>query len=115
MTGSRVIAGSADGPPSRGILRVGHEPTLAAGLVLVVLDRVLALIGLRSRRIERLLEGDSLVVYRDGQLQRAAMARAGISEHDIQEAARLQLNAESLAEVRCVLVESTGEISVLAA
>ena len=51
---------------SRGI--VGASPwgaTLVAGLVLVALDRLLALVGLRSRKVDRILKRESLVVHRE--------------------------------------------------
>jgi uncharacterized membrane protein YcaP (DUF421 family) len=99
---------------SRGI--VGASPwgaTLAAGLVLVLLDRFLALLAQRSRVLEKLIKGDSLVVYEHGRPDDRAMRWSGVSEHDLKEAVRGRVAGDSLEHARKIVVESNGDISVV--
>jgi uncharacterized membrane protein YcaP (DUF421 family) len=85
---------------------------LAASLVIVVLHRVLTTAVLRWGWLERLIKGRSVVLVRDGRLDRAAMARHGVSEIDLMESLRMQ-EAEALAEVRLATLEDGGKISII--
>jgi len=98
---------------SRGI--VGASPwlaTIAAGLVLVSLDRVLAWLGSRSGAIERLVKGETLAVFREGTMNRRAMAIAAVSRGDLQAAVRHETNSSGFEGIESIVVETTGELSV---
>lgn len=74
-----------------------------------------ALIAIGRRRwqwFSRAMENRPLLLMRDGKLDRDAMAKARISEADIRAKLR-EANALRLAEVRAVVLETTGDISVL--
>ena len=53
-----------------------------------------------------------MVLVRDGRLDRAAMARHGVSEVDLMESLRMQ-EAEALADVRLATLEDGGKISII--
>lgn len=88
-------------------------PTLAGCTVLVVLHRVLGMATARSRWLERLVKGSSRVVYRDGHDEHDQMVSAGISEADLDEVARRHALLPDRRGVREIVVESSGELSVI--
>jgi uncharacterized membrane protein YcaP (DUF421 family) len=83
---------------------------LVAG-TLVALNAMIGIVASRSRRFQVLIEGDPVVIGREGQLLNPTMIRHRISEADVEEALR---HADcDLAEMQMAVLESTGEISVL--
>lgn len=88
-------------------------PTLAAGTVLVLVHRAVAMACARSRRFERLIKGTHRVLYHHGQTDRAGMQRAGISPADLDEAARGRANVRSHVDVAEIYIESSGELTVI--
>jgi len=88
-------------------------PTLAGCTVLVILHRVLGMLTARSRWLERLVKGSSRVVYREGHGDHDQMVRAGISEADLDEVARRHALIPDRHGVREIVVESSGELSVI--
>ena len=61
-------------------------PTVTACVVLCVLHRIVAIITARSQAFEKLVKGESEVLYRGGNFDRDTMHRTGISRADIEEA-----------------------------
>jgi uncharacterized membrane protein YcaP (DUF421 family) len=83
---------------------------LVAG-TLVALKAIIGLLASRSRRVQVLVEGDSVVIGREGKLLRPTMIRHRISEADVEEALR-HADCE-VSEMQIAVLESTGEISVM--
>ncbi|HEU0036543.1 MAG TPA: YetF domain-containing protein [Kofleriaceae bacterium] len=88
-------------------------PTLVAGGVLVLIHRVLGILSSRSQRFDHVLKGGALVLYREGRIDWHAMRRAGASVSDLDEAARRQTNKRDHTEVAQIVMESSGELSVV--
>ena len=87
-------------------------PTIGASTVLVAIHRVLGVVGVRFPRIDRVIKGSQLALFRDGVFHHRAMLRSGISRRDIEAAARQQGFA-SLDEVTEVYKEADGKLSVI--
>ena len=87
-------------------------PTVASAAVLVVVHRILALIGVRFPRVDRVIKGSELVLYDNGVLDHRAMLRAGISHNDITAALRQQ-GLEQLEDARTIYKEANGKLSVI--
>ncbi|MBA3500863.1 MAG: DUF421 domain-containing protein [Deltaproteobacteria bacterium] len=87
-------------------------PTVASAVVLVLVHRVLAVIGVRFPSVDRLIKGSELVLYDKGVLDHRAMLRAGISHNDIAAALRQQ-GFEQLEEARMIYKEANGKLSVI--
>jgi len=64
-------------------------PTLAAGLVLVLLHWIAAAVAFRSHGFGRAVKGTERLLVRDGEIQWEAMRKAHITEHDLEEALRV--------------------------
>jgi uncharacterized membrane protein YcaP (DUF421 family) len=87
--------------------------TIAVAFIIVIIHRALAKIAYHSHFICRLLKGHSEIIIKDGELNRAVMARNDITEADITEDMRLKTNINEFTKVREARIERNGEISVL--
>jgi uncharacterized membrane protein YcaP (DUF421 family) len=97
---------------ARGI--VGASPfgsTVAAGAVLVVLHRLVAVMFVRFPALARLAAGRRVCLYRDGRIQLANLMRTSISEADLMESLRLETRQDDLSMVREASMEPNGRIS----
>lgn len=80
---------------------------------LIVLNYGVALVTARSRRAERLVEGEPVVLARDGRVFAHVLRRELVSDGDFAEALRMN-NIEDVADVRLALLETNGHITVIA-
>ncbi|HEY9402156.1 MAG TPA: YetF domain-containing protein [Pyrinomonadaceae bacterium] len=88
-------------------------PTLVASFVLVLLHWVLSAIAFRSSWFGTLVKGHDSVVVRDGEIQREAMKKAHLTEHDLQEAMRNDGEQPDTSKVALAHLERNGDISVI--
>lgn len=87
-------------------------PTLAASAGLVLIYWAFNHLAARWHRISWLVKGGVIQIAHDGHMDRKAMARAGISRGDLEEAMR-RSGIDSLDQVRSAYLERNGKISVL--
>jgi uncharacterized membrane protein YcaP (DUF421 family) len=87
-------------------------PTLAATTVLVLLHWLLSQAAARSRFISRIVEGRSIPLVRDGEVDTRAMKRHGVTDADLREALR-GAGLERAEQVRLLALETSGRMSVL--
>ena len=79
---------------------------------LIALNYGVAFVTARSRRAERLVEGEPVVLARDGKLFDHVLRRELVSQSDFREALRMN-SVEDVAEVELALLETNGHISVV--
>ena len=95
---------------------VAGNTTLMAGLVsagtLLLLNRLLAVIFARSRRLRRLVLGQPIVLVSHGKFVHDHLSRMGLTEEDVVEAIHERGRA-SVEEVRYAVLEADGEINVV--
>jgi len=87
-----------------------------AGVVivtLIVLDLGLSLLKQRSRRFDRILEGDPLLLMENGSFLKEHMDKARVDEEDILEAARALRGLERADQIKFAVLERNGEITVI--
>jgi uncharacterized membrane protein YcaP (DUF421 family) len=101
---SRAINGSA-----------AFVPTLLSGVVLVALHWLLAALAYRLDWLGPLVKGRPALLVRDGRVDREAMREAGVSDHDLEQALRLQARRTDPSQVRLAYLERDGSISVIPA
>lgn len=93
----------------------GGDDSVLGGLILattlVALNTLVALVSSRNRAIARLLDGEPVLIGKDGQLIEGAMKRHRLSHQDVEEALRAADCA--LSEMRVACLEADGKISVL--
>ena len=87
--------------------------TLGAGLVLVLLHRLLAWAACRSEWVGWLIKGEATLLAQQGQALPDQLRRANISEKDLLEGLRTQGNLATLDQAEAVYLERNGSLSVV--
>lgn len=80
---------------------------------LIALNYGVAFVTSRSRRVERIVEGEPVVLARDGKLFEGVLRRELVSREDFRESLRMN-GIEDVSEVELALLETNGSISVVA-
>jgi len=88
-------------------------PTTAACLAFVLIHRLLASLSLYNDRIGRWIKGEISILYENGRQNERNMRKARISEKDLRESVRQQINQDSLDQVKEIIMERSGTISVI--
>lgn len=79
----------------------------------VFLDVTLSLLKQKFPRLDRILEGQPLVIVREGKLIREVTEKARIDVGDVLQAARQLQGLESLEQVKWAVLERDGSISII--
>jgi len=88
-------------------------PTLGAGFVLVGFHGLIAHLAFWSDGFGNLIKGKAEAIAKDGQLDKKTMARAGISEKDLLEEARLNGQISKVEEIQLAILERSGQVSII--
>ena len=93
----------------------GQDGSLVGGLIaaasLVALDVLTSILTSRSRRIDSLVEGNPVVIGRDGVIYKDVLRRERVSESDVEKSLR-EADCD-LEAMRMAILEADGRISVL--
>lgn len=87
-------------------------PTIAAGVLLALLHRVLGLMACRWPRFGEWIKGSSETVITNGKVDRAALRRHHFGDDDLHEELRLN-GVDSPEKVKLARLERSGEVSVV--
>lgn len=79
---------------------------------LIGLNYGVAFITSRSRHVERIVEGEPVVLARDGKLFEGVLRRELVSRDDFRESLRMN-GIEDVSDVELALLETNGSISVV--
>ena len=82
-------------------------------VTLIALNYLVAWLTSRNRRVERLVEGEPVVLACDGKVFERVLRRELVSSEDFAEALRSN-QIEDIGEVHLALLETNGHITVLA-
>ena len=88
-------------------------PTIACSLVLCLLHRSLAWLAINNKTVERMIKGEPILIYKDGEIDDDKLRRSLMSRHDLMGDLRLKGSVKNLEEVEEIRMESTGEVSVI--
>jgi uncharacterized membrane protein YcaP (DUF421 family) len=91
---------------------VGILPALTVFVVIISLYIIITRLADKFGWFERLLEGTPTYVIRDGKIIPESFAKSGLSKDELFGELRL-LNVEHLGQVKTVLIETSGDFSVL--
>jgi uncharacterized membrane protein YcaP (DUF421 family) len=93
----------------------GGDDSLAGGLLiactLIALNISLAYISSRSRKLASIIDGESVLLGRDGRIYHDVLKKCRIAESDVEQALR-EADVE-LDQARCIFLEADGSITVL--
>ena len=95
---------------------VGADVSLQGGIlaafVLLVVNRLVALVRLRGGRFGRLLEGTPTVLIHDGEFVEPHLRREGVDKEELEMAAR-EHGIESVSKIKLAVLEIDGSISII--
>lgn len=97
---------------SRGV--VGATPffsTVFSMAVILIIHNILAGLSVYSKRFGAKVKGEKIVLFREGVFIKKNMNSTNITEHDILEDLRLELQSDSLDAIKEVYMERSGKIS----
>ena len=80
---------------------------------LVGISIALSVVKERVPLLERWLEGTPIIVVENGRFHKDRMRRARVDEDDILSAARQQHGLERMEQIKHVVVENGGEVSII--
>ncbi|MDX1962888.1 MAG: DUF421 domain-containing protein [Pirellulales bacterium] len=96
---------------------VGSDHSLTNSILLIMTlvgwDVALSLVKFYLPVTEPLLDGNALILLKDGKLQEDRLRLELIHPDDILEAARNQLGLENLSQVKMAVLEKGGKISIV--
>ena len=88
-------------------------PTLGAGIVLISLHWLFAMVAFRTDWFGFIVKGEPVLLIKDGQIQQGGVRRAGVSTHDLEQALRLVAQETDPANVKLAYLERNGQISMV--
>jgi len=91
---------------------VGILPALIVFIIVISLYLAITKLTDKATWAERILEGKPLYIIKNGQIIMKAFEESGLSQDELFAQLRV-LNVEHLGQVKTVLIETSGEISVL--
>lgn len=95
---------------------VGASPFLSivvAGLVLVLLHRVVAWLCVINHVVGKIVKGESESLFRNGKMNKKNMDAHLVTAHDLMEEVRLEIHQDSLDKVKEIFMERNGSMSVI--
>jgi len=99
---------------SRGV--VGSSPffsTVAAAAAMIIVHKILAWLAMKQVWVGKIVKGYRRSLYHNGVMREENLRKTSISEDDLMEGVRREINKNSLDEVEQIYIEKTGEISVV--
>jgi uncharacterized membrane protein YcaP (DUF421 family) len=99
---------------ARGV--VGASPffsTVAASAIMVIIHKILALLALKYIWVGKVVKGIHRSLYKNGEMNARNMRIAAISKDDLMEGVRMQINSNSLDDVKEAYIEKNGQVSVI--
>lgn len=90
----------------------GFFQSATAIATLLGVQVVVALLRIRSGRVESIIQNDPVLLMRNGVILEAALTATRVAESDLIAKLR-EANVKDLSQVRAVVLETTGDISVL--
>ena len=95
---------------------VSHDSflgTLLAALVIMILHRLIAWITFKSSWASNFLNGKSIMLFQNNKPLHENLRRVYITENDLQEAVRKNLNLDDMSHVKEIYMDRSGELSVI--
>jgi uncharacterized membrane protein YcaP (DUF421 family) len=97
---------------SRGV--VGATPffsTVFSMAVIIIIHKIFAKLSIYSKWFGAKVKGEKILLFRDGVFEKKNMNRVNITEHDILEDLRLNVQSNTLNAIKEVYMERSGELS----
>jgi uncharacterized membrane protein YcaP (DUF421 family) len=99
---------------ARGV--VGASPffsTVAAAAVMVVIHKILAWLAMKRIWVGMIVKGYRRSLFKNGKYNLKNMKITSISKDDLMEGVRLQINSDTLDDVKEAYIEKNGQVSIV--
>ena len=94
----------------------GGDNSITAGLLLagtlVLVDYGIGWFASRSRKFEKIVDGEAEILVHNGKLRPHALERSGLTQHELLAALR-EADCATIGEVHTAILETNGRITVL--
>ncbi|UPT70200.1 MAG: DUF421 domain-containing protein [Flavobacterium sp. JAD_PAG50586_2] len=87
--------------------------TLLAAFVIMILHRLVAWLTFKSSWIGRILKGKSIILFQNNKPVFKNLSRVHITENDLLETVRKNLNVDEMTHVKEIYMDRSGELSVI--
>jgi uncharacterized membrane protein YcaP (DUF421 family) len=96
---------------------LGQDYSITGALLLIVTlisaETGLTLLKQRSRRLDRWIEGEPVVLVENGRLRQEVLHAERVDEDDVMEAARRWRGLERLDQIKLAVLERDGNITIV--
>jgi len=86
---------------------------VTACLVIVLMHRIFGYLSVYSDKFGRLVKGDKIQLYKDGEPLRKNMRKSMITNKDLAEGIRMEVHFENADRIESAYLERSGHISVI--
>ena len=108
----QIIAFLIGGILSRGVVAATpFVPTIVSMIVIILVHKLFAKLSIYNKWFGAKVKGEKVLLYRDGTFLKDNMHRVNITEHDIMEDLRLEVQLGNLDKIQEAYMERTGKIS----
>ena len=87
--------------------------SILATLILMLLHRLIALLTYKSKKLGKIFKGENIILMKNGKMLKENLARSQITENDIMDALRREMQINSLDRIKEVHLERSGDISFI--
>src|SRR4051794_31598276 len=87
--------------------------TIVAGVVLMLIHRLLAFGAFRSHWFGKLIKGHPITLIRNGEIDWEKMKKRLVSKHDLDEDLHLDAETEDVSTIKVARLERSGDISFI--
>ena len=88
-------------------------PVMIASFTLVILHRIFGWGIAHSKAFSKLIEGNKIILFKDGQLIKKHMDAGLVCEEDVMQGVRKTALTEDMNKIEKVFIERTGEITAI--
>jgi uncharacterized membrane protein YcaP (DUF421 family) len=99
---SRAVVGASD-----------FVPVVGVCTVIVILHRLLAWLVAHHKKMSRLLQGEKILLFEDGNFLTENLGRALVCKEDVMQGVRKSALTEDLEKIKLIYIERNGEITAI--
>lgn len=88
-------------------------PVIISCLVIVLFHRFFCWLLARSKKFSKLVEGEKILLFKDGEFISGHLKRAQMSQEDAMQGVRRSALTEDLSNIEHIYIERNGEISAI--
>lgn len=86
---------------------------ILAVVVIILLHRAMAWLSFKSHKLGKVIKGEPLLLYKNGQLVHKNLNNSMVTKEDLEETLRVILNENSFDKVDEIRLERSGKISIV--